>query len=69
MQILSLSLSEKASNRQQLEYWKPQPSFLYGCVCLRAMLLVLTEDPPQIVGISRACLDKLENQGLLEVEG
>lgn len=49
---LSYSLSgKKASSMQSLEYWKSQPSFLYGCVCLRAMLLVLTVDPPRQLGL------------------
>lgn len=49
MQIPPLLLfqEKKASSMQSLEYWKSQPSFLYGCVCLRAMLLVLTVDPPR----------------------
>lgn len=38
---------EKASSMQSSEYWKPQPSFLYSSVCLRATLLVLTVDPPR----------------------
>ena len=46
-----LSGGKKASSMQSSEYWKPQPSFLYSCVCLRATLLVLTVDPPRQLGL------------------
>lgn len=41
----------RVSSMQSSEYWKPQPSFLYSCVCLRATLLVLTVDPPRQLGL------------------
>lgn len=46
-----LSGGKKAYSMQSSEYWKPQPSFLYSCVCLRATLLVLTVDPPRQLGL------------------
>ena len=46
-----LSGGKKASSMQSSEYWKPQPSFLYSSVCLRATLLVLTVDPPRQLGL------------------
>lgn len=46
-----LSGGKRASSMQSSEHWKPQPSFLYSCVCLGATRLVLTVDPPRQLGL------------------